>query len=179
MTAVFENDGSHYEDVIINEISFNNDATVNPGDWIELYNKGKYDIDLSGWKLTDSDHDHQYIFAANTRLKANEYLVVSNDLTKMKTVFGSVKNLIEPFTFNFGLGNTVDAVKLYSRDAQLIDEVNYGNSEPWQTFSYDELWSLELIDPSKNNNSGRNWFLSEKDGTPGIRNTLLLLHLNR
>jgi hypothetical protein len=171
MTAVFENDGSHYEDVIINEISFNNDASVNPGDWIELYNKGKYDIDISGWKLTDSDPNHQFIFAANTWLKANEYAVVSNDLTKMKAVFGSVKNLIEPLTFNFGLGNTVDAVKLYSRNDQLIDEVNYGNTEPWLSFSYDVLWSLELIDPIKNNNSGRNWFISEKDGTPGMRNT--------
>jgi hypothetical protein len=171
MTAVFETDGSHYEDVIINEISFNNDALVNPGDWIELYNKGKYDIDISGWKLTDSDPNHQFIFAANTWLKANEYLVISNDLTKIKAIFGSVKNLVEPFTFNFGLGNTIDAVKLYSRNAQLIDEVNYGNSEPWLTFSYKELWSLELIDPAKNNNSGRNWFISEKEGTPGLRNT--------
>jgi hypothetical protein len=171
ITAFFESDGSHYEDVVINEISFNNNASKNPGDWIELYNKGKYDIDISGWKLTDSDPNHQFIFAANTWLKANEYLVISNDLVQMKAVFGAVKNLVEPFTFNFGLGNTVDAVKLYSRDAQLIDEVNYGNSEPWQTFSYDELWSLELIDPSKNNNYGKNWFISEKEGTPGMRNT--------
>jgi hypothetical protein len=171
LTAVFENDGSHYEDVIINEISFNNDAAENPGDWIELYNKGKYDLDISGWKLTDSDPNHQFIFAANTWLKANEYLVISNDLTKMKAVFGSVKNLVEPFTFSFGLGNTVDAVKLYSRSEQLIDEVNYGNTEPWLTFSYDVLWSLELIDPAKNNNSGRNWIISEKNGTPGLHNT--------
>lgn len=171
MTAVFENDGSHYEDLVINEISFNNNASVNPGDWIELYNKGKYDIDISGWKLTDSDPSHQFVFAANTWLKANEYLVVSNDLTKMKAVFGSVKNLIEPSTFNFGLGNMLDAVKLYSSNAQLIDEVNYSSSEPWLTFSYDELWSLELIDPAKNNNSGRNWFISEQKGTPGMRNT--------
>lgn len=171
LTAVFENDGSHYEDVIINEISYNNNASSDPGDWIELYNKGKYDIDISGWKLTDSDSDHQFIFAANTWLKANDYLVVSNDIAKMKAVFGSVKNLTEPFTFNFGLGNMVDAVKLYSRTAQLIDEVNYGNSEPWLTFSYDELWSLELINPTKNNNSGRNWTISEKNGTPGMRNT--------
>lgn len=171
LTAVFENDGSHYEDVVINEISFNNDATVNPGDWIELHNKGRYDIDISGWKLTDSDPNHQFTFAANTILKANGFLVVASDLDKMKTVFGSVKNLIEPFTFSFGLANTVDAVKLYSREAQLIDEVNYENDEPWQTFSLAELWSLELINPTKNNNSGRNWFLSEKEGTPGMRNT--------
>ncbi|MBA4409628.1 MAG: CotH kinase family protein [Bacteroidota bacterium] len=171
LTAFFENDGSHYEDVIINEFSFNNDATTDPGDWIELYNKGKYDIDISGWKLTDSDPNHQFIFAANTWLKANEYVVVSNDLTKMKAVFGSVKNLIDPFTFNFGLANRVDAIKLYSRDSQLIDEVNYGNSDLWQTFSFTELWSMELINPASNNNSGQNWVLSEKEGTPGMRNT--------
>jgi len=171
LTAVFENDGSHYEDVVINEISFNNNAQKDPGDWIELYNKGKYDIDISGWKLTDSDMDHQFIFAADTWLKSNEYLVISNDITKFKSVFGTVKNLIEPFTLNFGLGNLTDAVKLYSRATQLIDEVNYGNSEPWQTFSYTDLWSLELVNPSKNNNSGRNWTISDKDGTPGLRNT--------
>ncbi|MBV5312865.1 MAG: CotH kinase family protein [Prolixibacteraceae bacterium] len=171
LTAVFENDGSHYEDVVINEISFNNDATKNPGDWIELYNKGKYDIDISGWKLTDSDPNHQFVFAANTVLKANGYLVIASDLTKIKAIFGSVKNLLEPFTFNFALANTIDAVKLYSRDVQLIDEVNYANDEPWQTFSLDELWSLELINPTANNNSGKNWVLSEKDGTPGMHNT--------
>jgi hypothetical protein len=171
MTAVFEKDGSHYDDIVINEISFNNDAMANPGDWIELTNKGQYDIDISGWKLTDSDPNHQFVFTANTIIKANEYLVVANDLARFKTVFGSVKNLVEPFTFNFGLANTVDAVKLYSGEGQLIDEVNYSNSEPWQSFSFDELWSLELIDPTKNNNYGLNWVLSEKNGTPGLRNT--------
>lgn len=174
LTAIFENDGSHYEDVVINEISFNNEAPVNPGDWIELYNKGSYDIDISGWKLTDSDPGHQFIFAANTWIKAKSYLVIASDLTKMKTVFGPVKYLVEPFTFNFGLANTVDAVKLYSRDAQLIDEVNYTNDEPWQSFSLAELWSLELINPTKNNNSGRNWILSEKEGTPGLHNRLYI-----
>ncbi len=174
LTAVFENDGSHYEDIVINEISFNNDAKVNPGDWIELYNKGSFDIDISGWKMTDSDPNHQFIFAANTMLKAREYLVIANDIEKFKSVFGTVKYLHEPFAFNFGLGNMVDAVKLYSGNGQLIDEVNYSNSDPWQTFGFDELWSLELINPSINNNSGVNWVLSEKTGTPGAHNRLYI-----
>jgi uncharacterized repeat protein (TIGR02543 family) len=174
LTAVFEADGSHYDDIVINEISFNNDATVNPGDWIELYNKGSYDIDVSGWKLTDSDPNHQFIFAANTWIKAGEYLVVASDLVKFKAVFGTVKYLHEPFAFNFGLGNTVDAVKLYSRDSQLIDEVNYSNSDPWQTYSLDELWSLELDNPGNDNDSGLNWVLSEKYGTPGAHNRLFI-----
>ena len=171
ITAVFESDGSHHENIVINEISFNNNATADPGDWIELTNKGAFDVDISGWKLTDSDPDHQFIFAANTILKANGYLVITNDLEKFKAVFGSIVNLHEPFAFNFGLSNTVDAVKLYSGAGQLIDEVNYWNSHPWQTYTFDELWSLELTNPAKDNNSGLNWVLSERNGTPGARNT--------
>ena len=174
LTAVFESDGNHYDDIVINEISYNNAAPEDPGDWIEFYNKGMYDIDISGWKITDADPNHQFIFAVGTLIKANEYLVVCNDLIKMKTVFGSVKNLYETFAFNFGLGNTVDAVKLYSRENQLIDEVNYSNDESWQTYTFDELWSLELINPNKDNNSGYSWTLSEKNGTPGIHNTLYI-----
>lgn len=128
-----------------------------------------------GWKLTDSDPNHQFIFAANTILKANGYVVIANDLEKFKAVFGSIVNLHEPFTFNFGLSNMVDAIKLYSGQSQLIDEVNYWNSDPWQTYTFDELWSLELINPTKNNNSGLNWVLSERNGTPGLRNPLYII----
>jgi len=169
LTAVFEKHQNHYEDIVINEISFNNDATADPGDWIELTNKGAFDIDISGWKITDSDPNHQYIFAANTWLKANEYLIVSSDLTKFSSIFAIGENLFGPF--NFGLSNTLDAVKLYSREGQLVDEVNYGNTDQWQTSTFDELWSLELTNPALNNNSGLNWVLSVNNGTPGLRNT--------
>ncbi|MFY9150422.1 MAG: CotH kinase family protein [Prolixibacteraceae bacterium] len=171
ITAVFESDGSHYDDVVINEISVNNSATQDPGDWIEIYNKGQFDLDISGWKLTDSDPDHQFIFAAGTILKANEYLVVCNDLIKMKSVFGELKNLLDPFVLNFGLSNKGDDIKLFSRQEQLIDEVNYGNDIPWPTYSLDELWSLELGNPASENNSGINWVLSVNSGTPGLRNS--------
>ena len=169
ITAVFESDGSHYDDIVINEISFNNAAPADPGDWVEIYNKGTADIYISGWKMTDSDPTHQFVFPAGTWIKADEYLVVSNDLAKITTVFGPIKNLVG--TFAFGLGSTVDAVKLYSQEGQLIDEVNYGNDVPWQNYTFNELWSLELLNPNKDNNSGLNWVLSEKNGTPGLRNT--------
>jgi len=169
LTAIFEVDGNHYQDIVINEISFNNVALANPGDWIELTNKGLNDIDISGWKITDSDPNHQYIFAANTLLKANEYLLLSNDLMKFNGVFIGVKNLFGPF--NFGLSNTLDAVKLYSSEGQLVDEVKYGSTLPWQTSTFEELWSLELTNPTLDNNDGLNWVLSVNNGTPGLRNT--------
>lgn len=168
VTAIFEPDGNHYEDVVINEISFNNNAGLDPGDWIELYNKGSFDIDISGWKITDSDPNHQYIFAANTVLKANDYLVLSNDLVLINNVFSVQKNLYGPF--NFGLSATSDAVKLFSQDGQLVDEVNYSTTLPWPNESPDNLVSMELKNPALENNNGTSWVLSVNNGTPGTRN---------
>jgi hypothetical protein len=169
LTAIFESDGSHYDNIVINEISFNNDAVPDPGDWIEIYNKGKEDIDISGWKLTDSDTTHQFIFEANTIIKSNSYLVISNNLTKMESVFGAVKNLTG--TFNFGLGNQTDAVRLYSQYNQLIDEVSYSNVFPWKTFDLTKLWSFELSEPAKDNNKAANWVFSPEYGSPGVHNS--------
>jgi hypothetical protein len=169
LTAFFESDGSHYENIVINEISFNNSAQPDPGDWVEIYNKGTQDVDLSGWKLTDSDTTHFYTFGANTWIKANEFLVISNDLAKMKSIFGEVKNL--EGTFDFGFGNTTDAVRLYSKTNELVDEVSYSNVLPWKRFELNELWSFELTSPLADNNSGENWDFSVSYGTPGARNS--------
>jgi len=169
LTAIFESDGSHYENIVINEISFNNDAQPDPGDWIEIYNKGKEDIDISGWKLTDSDPNHQFIFEANTWIKANEYLVISNDLTKMNEVFGGLKKVTG--TFAFGLGSETDKVQLFSQYSQLIDEVSYSNVAPWKAFDLTKLWSMELSNPSKDNNSALSWVFSPGNGTPGTHNS--------
>ena len=171
LNAEFEPDGNHYDDIVINEISVNNNAIINPGDWIELYNKGSFDIDISGWKITDSDQNHQYIFAANTWLRANEYLVLSNDLTLINNVFSVAKNLYGPF--NFGLSTSADAVMLYGADGQLVDQVLYTNVLPWPTGNPDELWSLELKSPSCDNSLGSNWEVSFNKGTPGLINTPL------
>lgn len=168
LTAIFESDGSHFDNIVINEISFNNELATDPGDWIEIYNKGKEDIDISGWKLTDADSTHRFIFAANTWIKANDYLVVSNNLIKMEEVFGTVQNVTG--TFDFGLGSETDAVRLYSNTSQLIDEVNYSNVFPWKTFDLSQLWTLELSNPAKNNNLPSNWVFAVNNGTPGVRN---------
>lgn len=172
LTAIFEPDGSHYEDVVINEISYHNAAAANPGDWIELTNKGQFDIDISGWKITDSDPNHQYIFEANTWLKANSHLVISNELGRINGVFPGIENLYGPFIF--GLSNTLDAVKIYSMEGQLIDEVNYSNLTPWPSAALEELRSIELSNPTSDNNNGSNWVLSANNGTPGLRNSAFI-----
>lgn len=50
--------------VVINEVESNNDATH--GDWIELYNYGEEDVDLTGAILSDNSNTHSYIIGSVT-----------------------------------------------------------------------------------------------------------------
>lgn len=50
--------------VVINEVESNNDATH--GDWIELYNYGEEDVDLTGAILSDNSNSHVYTIGSVT-----------------------------------------------------------------------------------------------------------------
>ena len=78
--------------VTINEVESNGGT---PGDWFELINTGATAVNLSGWKMLDTDDTHTaYTFPAGTNLASGGYLVV------------------EEASFNFGLG-APDGVRLF------------------------------------------------------------------
>lgn len=45
----------------ITEINYNSDSTLSTGDWFEVFNPGGSPIDLSGYKIKDSDPLNLYI----------------------------------------------------------------------------------------------------------------------
>lgn len=77
--------------VVINEVQSSNDATCideigESSDWIELYNNGTEDVDLSGWGLSDNMSKlFKWTFPEGTVIKADGYLRVFADSTKNKT----------------------------------------------------------------------------------------------
>ncbi len=72
--------------VTINEVCSKNTTYAAPDggfyDYIELYNAGSADVDLSGWGLSDKEATpHKFKFADGTRIGAGKYLVVFCDKT--------------------------------------------------------------------------------------------------
>jgi hypothetical protein len=64
---------------VLNEIMAANGTYTNghAWDWAELYNEGDQTLMLDGWGLSDAaEEPFLYTFPANTRLKADDYLVV-------------------------------------------------------------------------------------------------------
>ncbi|HEY9425243.1 MAG TPA: lamin tail domain-containing protein, partial [Microterricola sp.] len=59
--------------VLVNEVESSGGT---PGDWVELLNTGATDVDLSGFRVSDSDDSHISVLPAGSIVAAGGYLVV-------------------------------------------------------------------------------------------------------
>ncbi len=169
--AVFEETVNDGNSVVINEINYKSADNADAGDWIELFNWGRADLDISGWVMKDSENDHIFRIPGNTVLKSNEYLVVCASSTNFSTIHPTVLN--KTGDFNFGLGATGDAVRLFTMNGILVDSVAFGSTAPWATEPNGTGKTLELRHYTFDNSVADNWKASVAEfGTPGRANSI-------
>ncbi len=158
--------------IVINEINYQSADNYDSGDWIELFTFKK-NINLSHWKLTDSDADHVFIFPPGTYMDPNSYLIIARDIDRFEQVHTEVQKVIGDY--DFGFSNNFDDVKLYDERGVLVDWVAYSNEGPWQSIPAQSGGTLELINPRMPNYAAVNWHVSGWGfpfGTPGAENSL-------
>ncbi|MBO4493588.1 MAG: CotH kinase family protein [Ruminococcus sp.] len=88
-------------------------------DWIELYNSGSSDADISGWGLSDSEKKpYLYVFPEGTSIKAGERLIVFCDsdaaLTDTKIAPFGISTSGETISLTDPNGNTADTLTFES-----------------------------------------------------------------
>ncbi|MEY4489925.1 MAG: hypothetical protein RIQ79_2433, partial [Verrucomicrobiota bacterium] len=135
---------------VINEINYAPTDATNPAEFIELHNPGDASLDLSGWKF-DSGVD--FIFPAGTTLPAHGYLVVSGQPAAFVARWGFAP--LGPWTGK--LSNNGERVRLRDAADATIDSVTYVAGFPWPTAARGEGSSMELINPSLDNDLGGSW----------------------
>jgi len=132
----------------INEFLAKNDNTNqdefgNYGDWIELYNYGESDVDLTGMYMTDVfDNPTQYSFNPAV-VSAGGYLLIWCDGTTSDPITAP-----DTLHANFKLGAGGESVGLYLNEYTVIDSITFGaqtadisygrypdGTDSWITFS--------------------------------------------
>ncbi len=154
--------------IVINEINYNSADDFNSEDWVELFNPGSEDVNISSWEFKDEDDSHIFLIPDNTILAAGEYLVLSNDLEIFSTVFPSVSNVIGDL--GFGFSGSGELIRIFDAEGMLIDAVEYGDDPPWPEEADGNGATLELIDADSDNSLAENWMASLEHGTPGEQN---------
>ncbi|MCX5675610.1 MAG: lamin tail domain-containing protein, partial [Planctomycetota bacterium] len=136
--------------VVINEIHYAPDVKTEPAAFIELYNTGAASVDLTNWKFTDGV---LFEFPGGTSIASHGYLVVAQNPATVLSRFGAAA--IGPW-----LGDLSDqGEKIVLRDAanNVADEVDYGLGFPWPTVGDPPGYSIDLVNPSLDNDLGGSW----------------------
>ena len=175
LTAVFLPTELTPGTVVVNEINYHSNDDFDSGDWVELFNPGQLDIDISGWSLKDDNNDHIYTFPEETILDSNQYIILSNDLQLFSSQFPNVVSVIGPF--DFGLSGGGDEVRIFDENNILIDSINYDDNDPWPLEADGDGATLELINPLLDNSLATSWTSSVNYGSPGMQNSAYLSSL--
>ena len=110
-------------DVVINEVMASNGMFENEHsyDWIELHNRGKKAIDLSGWMLSDGKKNlAKFVFPKGTKLKAGGFLTVW--CTGEAGVEPGNKS---PYSASFSLKSEGETLYLSNAEGERVQTIEY------------------------------------------------------
>lgn len=115
-------------------------------DYIEIYNANNYDINLSGYFLSDELMSNKKWMFPNIVIKANEYL----------TVFASGKDIcdlsIRECHTNFKLSSKGETVSLLNSDGDIISKIKYPKLDSNIAYSLiDSKYKLTIGTPNRKN----------------------------
>ena len=124
------------DNIVFSEILPSPEGPDAENEWIELFNKNDFDVDLSGWKITDSvGATKTFVFPGKTTIGALGFLVVSRPETKIT------------------LNNEGDSLKLAKPNDVSADEITYGKAPNNQSYNVTEngwSWSKTLTPNAEN-----------------------------
>ncbi|MCI0743851.1 MAG: lamin tail domain-containing protein [Verrucomicrobia subdivision 3 bacterium] len=153
--------------VVINEIHHNPDVKTELVEFVELHNTSPAAVSLAGWRLSSGV---EFTFPAGASIAGNGYLVVSENTNAFRAKFGFTP--FGPWTGN--LNNFGERIVLQNAAGQVEDEVEYQLGFPWPTVGDPPGNSIELVNPSLDNDLGGSWRASGASaGTPSPGVTIL------
>ena len=151
--------------IVINEIMIDPAAVDDSvGEWFELYNAGSEAIDIQGWSILSGEEEH--LITESLVIPVGGYVVLGNN-GDSDTNGGLTVDYV--YGSDITLDNTADTLSLKYGDGYTADMVNYNSTD----FLISPGASIQLIDPSLDNDVGANWRRAHTvwSGSAGDRGT--------
>ncbi|XOB42745.1 MAG: lamin tail domain-containing protein [Candidatus Nealsonbacteria bacterium] len=131
--------------IVFSEILPSPEGADSENEWIEIFNKNDFDVDLSNWQIKDSVGSMTtYTFPKNSIIKTQNYLVLLRPETKII------------------LNNDADSLSLIQPNSAIIDTISYQKAPRAQSYNLTNsgwFWS-EKTTPGNNN------FIEQKSEEP-------------
>lgn len=154
----------------INEIYYNPVTADNEVEWIELYNRSEWPINLKGMSIEDSNANPKVISAENRLIQPQAFFILAADSDDFIIIYPEVTALVvEPEDWP-SLNNPGDDIVLRIDTGVAADSVSY--RDDW---GGGPGFSLErkLIDQASNEPANWGTCADETGSTPGAANSLV------
>ena len=131
-------------DIVINEIMANtNDDAYN--EWVEIYNNGAEEVDISGWSIGDQYENDSLISDENiTQIPPNSFAIITDSVTKVYENFnvsGNALRLHVDAAIGNGLKNSGESLYLFDKNKNLVFSAAYPETTKGKSFSFiDDGW---------------------------------------
>src|SRR3989344_3763131 len=113
--------------VVINEIAWMGNSNSANEEWLEFYNSGAEDVDISGWMLESQDGSPKITLSGT--IKQNGYFLLE------RTSDDSVSNVIADFIYTGAMSNSGEVLVLKNSSGIEQDRVDGSNS--WENIGGD------------------------------------------
>lgn len=159
------------QDIIVTELMYNSIGT--DVEWVELYNRGGADVDLTGWEINDKNDGSHVPGLLDGVMAPGDVMVFCIDIDMFNVQYPGVTNYFAgDASSNWGLGNGGDDVFLFDATGTEVFAMEYNDNSEWPDADGDgpslTLISTDCVDFS----DGANWTTSAADwGTPGVIET--------
>lgn len=157
-------------DIVITEVMADPTPVVllPDSEYIEIYNRGEYPIQMSGYKLSVGTREATL---GAYLLFPDEYLLLVP--STLATEWAFIENILVVSNWPL-LPNTEGDIVLRDQTGRVIASLRYNPKMGMAGFKQDGGWSLEIRDPDNLSGSWENWSFSinDKGGTPGFRNSV-------
>jgi hypothetical protein len=151
--------------LVVSEFNYNSDSTLNSGDWIEFWNTGNGNLDVSGWKMVDGNIlNPVYVIPNGTVIPADGRLVIAENLTRFDQIHPGVPR-IGPLGFEFS--NQGETITLKDAADLVKIQFTYDDSLPWNKCADGFGRTLELKNPAVSPADPTNWRCGCLGGSPG------------
>jgi spore coat protein CotH len=159
------------KDVVINEVMYHPPGGYESGQYVELYNRGRTTVNLSGWKFTKGI---KFTFPQNTEIKAGGFAIIAKDRSAFGEQHG--RNIPVLGIFDGKIGHGGEKIELINAAGEVVESFKFSDSPPWPTGPDGYGPALERINPFGMVDDVHNWASSKipqfekPSGTPGRQN---------
>jgi len=140
--------------IIINEIMYDLEGSDDGREWIEIFNTGTSEVDLTNWSFYEKETNHKLTLIRGTAtLSANGYAIIADNAEKFLEDHPNYSGTL--FDSAFSLSNTREKIAIKNGDL-IIDEVTYesswgANGDGNSLQKFDNQWLAAPPTPGRKN----------------------------